>query len=288
MADDQLANEPGETLAVESPKSEAEIATTSLDGPVEVKTETTEAPEETTAETTEAEVSGDQEEQEAEPKQKRLPGSERLKRRLAAIEAENAALRSRSGDGEVSTTELEKRIGAAPKEDQYKGDYLAYERALTAYELDKRQVTREMRGEIEKAKTARSERMRDMVEEHQERVDEFKTKVADFNDVMKAATGLKVAPVVEELLIESDKSAHLQYFLAKNPLTLSRLNDMSEREAAREIGRIEATLSLPNPKTTTSAPKPVIPPKGAAAPKYDPAKSDNMRDYIKWRKAQDE
>lgn len=285
MADDQLATEQAVTPADESTKSAAD-GFVSLDPVPEAKTEP-EPEAETVAEATETAPSDDAKEEPKEEPRKKLTGSERLKRRLAAIEAENAALRSRTSDGEVSGTELEKRVGKPPKEDEYKGDYLAYERALTAYELDKRQVTREMRGEIEKAKTARSERMRELVEDHQERIEEFRGSAKDFDSVMASAAGLKVAPVVEELLIESDKSAHLQYFLAKNPQTLARLNDMSEREAAREIGRIEARLSLPAPKTETSAPKPVVPPKGGTAPRVK-LEEMSMRDYIKARKAQDE
>jgi hypothetical protein len=204
-------------------------------------------------------------EDEDKPK-KKLSGSERLKRRLAAVEAENAALRSRSGDGEVNAGELERRIGKPPKEDDFKGDYLAYERALTAYELDKRQVTREMRGEIDRANQARVDRRREASEDHLERVEEFKTKVKDYDETLKSAAGIKVSPLIEELILDSDKSAHLVYHLAKNPDRIARLNDMSEREAAREIGRIESRLSLPNPKTATQAPPPVKSVKGGASP----------------------
>jgi hypothetical protein len=75
-----------------------------------------------------------------------------------------------------------------------------------------------------------------------------------------------VAPVVEHLILDSDKSAHLVYHLAKNPERLAKLNAMNEREAAREVGRLESRLSLPNSRTQTRAPTPKTPPRGGSAP----------------------
>jgi hypothetical protein len=209
-------------------------------------------------------------EDEDKPKKAKLSGSQRLKHRLAAAEAELATLRSRqASDGEPTQDAIEREIGKPPKEEDFKGDFIAYERALTAYETDKRFVSRELRGAAAKAKAAVETARRDKVEAHIERVDEFRKRVPDFDKQMREAAkagDLKVSPVVEDLLLDSDKSAHLQLYLAKNPDRLARLNDMSEREAAREIGRIESRLSLPNPKTKTQAPPPVKSPKGGAAP----------------------
>lgn len=217
------------------------------------------------AEGEESEKSDDEDEK-PEPKRKKS-GIARLKERLAASEAEVASLRSRApADSEPSASEIEKLIGKAPAEEDYKGDFLAYERALTAYEVDKRQVTRDLKGRATQAQEARKVVQREKVEEHQERIEEFREKVKDFDATLKAAPSLKVAPIVEDLILESEKSAHLVYHLAKNPDRLAKLNAMSERDAAREIGRIEARLSLPNPKTQTKAPPPKAPPKGGSSP----------------------
>lgn len=220
---------------------------------------------------TEEQAEGEESEQsdeddKPEPKRKK-PGSARLKEQNAALRAEVESLRSRTpADGEPSASEIEKLIGKAPAEEDYKGDFLAYERALTAYEVDKRQVTRDLKGRATQAQEARKVVQREKVEEHQERIEEFREKVKDFDATLKAAPSLKVAPIVEDLILESEKSAHLVYHLAKNPDRLAKLNAMSERDAAREIGRIEARLSLPNPKTQTKAPPPKAPPKGGSSP----------------------
>jgi hypothetical protein len=53
--------------------------------------------------------------------------------------------------------------------------------------------------------------------------------------------------VIEEIM-SSEKSALLAYHLAKNPDKLNALNQMSGRELAREMGRLEATVRMPEAK----------------------------------------
>jgi len=278
MDDSQLDAELAALTGTPAEKSKPSEADTKGNEPeTEAETETDEEDTEAEAEESDAgdnageEEEADGEESEDEKKderpKKKLSGSERLKRRLAAAEAELASVRSRPAQSEADVaSEVERIIGKPPKEEDYKGDYLAFERAQTAYELDKRQVTREVKGQAQRQEGLRAERRRDMAEAHQDRVEEFRGKAKDFDTILKGAGDLKASPTVEDLILDSDKSAHLVYFLAKNPSKLHALNDMSERQAAREIGRIESTLSLPQPKTKTKAPKPVTPPKGGAAP----------------------
>lgn len=274
MDDSQADNGPAlsaeqlnDVLADESKQSDAKPKAEQPEADAETETaaEGSEA-EGTTEEKPEAEASEADKGSEEEDKPKRLSGSERLKRQNAALKAELDALRSRQGDGAPSKEAIEKLIGDPPKEEDFKGDFLAFERAQTAYELDRRIATRELKQRAETAQNSRQEAIRELVEAHEERIEEFAAKVPDFKKTLQAASHLKASPTVEELILESDKSAHLVYHLAKNPDRLERLNKMSEREAAREIGRIESRLSLPNPKTQTTALKPVTPLKGGAAP----------------------
>lgn len=263
LSDEQLQ----EVLANEAEPSEPETEgdKPETDGETETAAEASESEDKQEKSDDKDEEAEGKDEDEDKPK-KRLPGSERLKRRLAAAETELANLRSRPGDGAASAAEIEKLIGKPPKEEEFNGDFLAYERALTVYDMRKANAEDRMRERAEQATHARQQAKREAAEAHLERIEEFRDKVKDFDATMKAASSLQTAPHVEELILDSDKSAHLLYHLAKNPDRLARLNDMSERDAAREIGRIESRLSLPNPKTQTKAPKPVTPPKGGAAP----------------------
>jgi hypothetical protein len=62
------------------------------------------------------------------------------------------------------------------------------------------------------------------------------------------------------------------------------MNAMGEREAAREIGRLENRIqsSLSPPKTKTSARTPALPLKGGAAAKS--AATDSTADLDRWLK----
>jgi hypothetical protein len=133
---------------------------------------------------------------------------------------------------------------------------------------------------VQKAQKERVEGMRENVERHQERVEDFRTRngdesATDYDAVMAKAQKLMVAPTVEELILESPKSAHLQYFFARNPQRLDKLNRMSERNAAKEIAYIEQRLSLPQPKTKSAAPPPSRAPKGGASPRSQEAELDS-------------
>jgi hypothetical protein len=159
---------------------------------------------------------------------------------------------------------VEAEIGAPPKEADY-SDFLAYERALTAYETEKRIVTRELKKEAGKAEHVDRTRHAEMVEDHADRLDDLEKRLPGSKAKIGAATA-PVAPHVAGLLLESDKSAHLQLHLVERPEKLAELNRLPPVQAAREIGRLEARLSLPKPRTETKAPPPVRSPKGGAAP----------------------
>ena len=250
------------------------------EGEAETETEGNEAGEGEEAETGEGEkdesedaegdADGEQDEDGEGEKPKRKPRHERYQRQIERLRHENAELRSRSNAGSLSEREIAAKVeeiaGAPPKESEFNGDYLAYERALTVYELDKKHATREVKAQVQRSASEHAERMRELAEAHDERIDGFRKTAPDFDKVMRAAASLKASPAVETLILESESSAHLVYYFAKNPSRLDDVNRMGERDAAREIGRIESRLSLPNQKKQTQAPKPVKPLKGAAAP----------------------
>src|SRR5882672_88834 len=197
----------------------------------------------------------------------------RYRDQITRLERENAQLRSRAG-GSLTKVQIEEHvesiIGPEPQEKQF-DNFLQYEHEHTAWLLDKRNVMRETVRAVETAQKERVESMRENVERHQERVEDFRTRngdesAKDYDFVMSKAQKLMVAPVVEELILESPKSAHLQYFFARNPQRLDKLNRMTALDAGVEIGLIQARLSLPQPKTKTAAPPPSRPPKGGAGP----------------------
>jgi hypothetical protein len=197
----------------------------------------------------------------------------RYRDQILRLEQENAQLRSRVG-GSLTKAQFEEHVlaivGPEPQESDF-DNFLDYEHEKVSWLTDKRKATREVVAAVKAEQEQRAARMAENVERHQERVEEFRTRNGeqsqqDYDKVMASAKDLRVAPAVEELILESPKSAHLQYFFARNPQRLDKINRMSDREAAREIGHIEARLSLPQPKTKTAAPPPKRAPKGGVSP----------------------
>jgi hypothetical protein len=227
------------------------------------------------------EDSDDADDVEAE-KPKRRSGVQRLKDQNRRLQAEIEAIRAsatRAGGDARSAVEAE--IGPAPREQDY-SDYLAYERAMTAYTVKEAIAEERIRERAGQMNARQTERIRDLVEAYEDGQDVARKAIPDYDAVLKSAKNAPVAPHVEGLLLESDKAPLLAYHLAKNPDKLERLNALPPVAAAREIGRLEARLSLPNPNKATAAPKPIAPVKGGASPTKAPAEM-SMEEYAAYR-----
>jgi hypothetical protein len=199
--------------------------------------------------------------------------SRRYREQLARLKAENEALRSRDGGAPPSDqAQLQRaleyavlqKIGDPPQQKDFGDDYVAFANAKLAYEIDARQVSREVRRDFATSIKTEQERVASQVAEHKERVQRLRSRVKDFDEVMARAT-LPVMPHVERQLLASKKSDRLSYVLGKNQAKLAQLNRMSPEEAAREIGRLEGRLSLPPVKPKTQARKPITPLRGSGA-----------------------
>ena len=214
-----------------------------------------------------------------ESKPKKLSGSARQKIRearllseLSAREAEIENLRRQV----PSSNGAEDKTTKPPKEEDFNGDYFAFQTAKTAFEV--RQVIREENSKVEqsKAATQQTEIARERAVAHAERVEDARETIADFDSVMDTMKGVNVRSDVIDEIMSSDKSALIAYHLAKNPDKLQALNNLSARELAREMGRLEGSVRMPSAKTQTTAPPPLSAVKGGAAP------SSADTDLAKW------
>lgn len=227
-----------------------------------------------------AESTGDDASPESESgddKPRKLSGSRRERLRREAAERENRELRSRLEQIEASkqpVSETEKE----PQEADFNGDIFAYERAVNAYNM--RKIIREENSLAERRRQSaeQNDAWREARVAHDERVEEAREEIPDYDQVVTAAK-VPVSPDVSREILASDKSALLSYHLAKNPEKLQALNGMTGSELAREIGRLEGSVRMPASNRKTNAPSPIQPLKGGAAPAFDPSKS-SMEDYI--------
>ncbi len=233
------------------------------------------------------EAQGDDGESEGE-KPKRRSGYDRMKRRALMAEAALANERLRREAAPKDGAGEDK----APREEDFNGDWGKFIAASAAYEAAKA-VKDTLRSDKEgDAKTRAAEIQAEIQADFKERAEAYKATAKDFDEVIGKFVdgGGKFTDTVRDLVLESDKGPELAYFLAKNPAVAKNLNSLSEREAAKQIGALEATLSRPQAKTT-KAPPPIRPPSGGASPPVDLqslAKSDNADAYIAMRRKQKE
>jgi len=224
-------------------------------------------------------------EEESEDRPKKLSRSERQRRRLRALATEIETLRAQLAEKDGQTSE-------PPKEEDFNGDYVRFQAALAAHEAAQA-VKQEFTARDKQTRQQQLEdRKREAAAEFFDRAEELKATITDFDEVFEVFSnkGGKFEPHVIEELQLSEHGPMLAYQLAKNPRLAAELNAMSARDAAREIGRLEAKVSLPQPKKQTQAPKPLTPPSGGASPPKDivsAAKSDDLTAFVKMREEEE-
>lgn len=232
------------------------------------------------------------------------PRIDELTRKHREAEREAAYWRGRAlaGTEEGKAAEPPKK----PTPDQF-DDYGAYVEALTDWKAESK--AKEVLDAREKA-TADKRTADERVSSFQERQEAARKALPDY-DAIVANSDVGVAQHLTELLLDSEQGPQLAYHLAKNPDLAERLNAMPERQAAREIGRLEvqlgqATSRTAEPSPTDDAPKndaqqaatPAARPRTTSAPapvrpvantgrggQVDLAKA-GMDEYVAARKAQ--
>jgi hypothetical protein len=218
---------------------------------------------------------------EDEERSKRPSRSQRLQRKAQLLAAENEQLRRQLGAGVRPAWDAAAHMSGGeqpPREADFNGDQLAYLRAHQAFGL--RQAAREaVRSQVEREHAHRAAAYeaadhRERVVAHYERVDELKDRVGDFDDTMKVAATINLRPDVAREILGSEKSALIQYHLAKNPDKARELNGLSSRELVRAIGRLEGAVRLPAARRATWATPPVHPLTGATSASFDPFKAE--------------
>ena len=175
---------------------------------------------------------------------------------------------------------------APPKEADFP-DPIEYAAAKAIWGAEQRLTEREVKnaGEAVKAAEGRAEdiskREREvLVNAWMNTREEAKTRYADFETV--ALRGWEPSPVMTDLILTSDVGADVAYHLGQNHALAAQIAAMNPVEAARAIGRIEASIATPKPRTETKAPDPISPVRGSAGAARDPEKMP-YRDFVKFR-----
>lgn len=221
---------------------------------------------------------------------KRPSGSERQKRKAERLAMELAEERAKREDLERRLSGGDPKQGKPgvdrePSEQDFPNDYFAYERAKVAWEV--RQAIREERGVDDRRRSEyqRNQARMEAVEDYAENLDRVKERIPDFDAVVSKANVKIPDELADEILSVGEKAPLITYYLAQNPAKLAELVNMTGKALAREVGRIEGRVHMPQAKKATEASPPPSIPRGGASPVVDLAKTDSMEAYIKARKA---
>jgi hypothetical protein len=120
-------------------------------------------------------------------------------------------------------------------------------------------------------------------------VAESKTQHPDYDEVMDAVADVKLSPAHQAIFLESELGAELVYQLATDREMLERIATLSPTAAARELGKLEASLAKapePSNNTVSKAAKPFrsLAGGGASRPAID-VKNVSLGDYRRARES---
>lgn len=180
-----------------------------------------------------------------------------------------------------------------PKRDDFEDDE-AYLEALTDWNVDNKL----RQSQESNSKTTEENEEKTAIDETWNAIDEMiatgRGKYPDFEEVAMDKT-YDVSEHMAEIILDSDISADIMYYLGQNRDESAEIAKMSPLKAAKEIGKIEAELIAsvkkeldkeeqppPSKKKTTNAPEPIVPPKASGVIEKDPSNM-SPKEYRAWR-----
>lgn len=182
---------------------------------------------------------------------------------------------------------IEELTGAStpPKESDF-ASYEEYQAALSAHHAmrmmdgrTKQEAEREAQAYQQEMQRVEQARQHEVAQGWAAQVSDAKTRYADFEQVAYTAP---ISDQVSQMIAGMDAGADVAYQLGLNPAEARRISSLSPMEAAMELGRMEARLSAPQPRTATQAPDPVKPVRPKASTQKDPSKM-SISEYRAWR-----
>lgn len=252
--------------------------------------------EDTASEATET-TEGQEESQPAKDDDKSSEDKTESQKRRERRKAHEQKLMSEAAEAKREAEETRKRLDrikaayqgeAAPKESDFP-DPLEYAAASAVFRQRQADVAREQRAIEEqanehdqRASALEQERRTQRIEALEDQKADARSRYADFDAVFDRAF---IPQHVAELVLESEQAADVAYHLGQKPALAREIAQMHPLAAARELGRIEAMISLPKPNIATQAPEPITPVRGQASAQRDPAKM-SFEEYRKWRAGQ--
>lgn len=251
---------------------------------VETKVEKTEEAETETpeAEVAETPVEGAEVvETEEEKKTKSKLRREKQKAHVLALEAEVARLTEVAAATERNKPVTD-QLGPKPDRTKYE-DETEYLADLSAWKTEERIIARQTKAHEATTTIVRGDSAAKKMELFKERAMSLTDRYPDIEAKVFNDPTLPMSAVMAETLMESEKGPEVAYYLSANREVAQRIKSMTPLAAARELGRIEATIALPKPRTETKAPPPPSTLSGTVSgPKKNP-ETMSQAEYVAWR-----
>ena len=216
---------------------------------------------------------------EDEKKSRTVIRRERHKAHLVQLRAEADGATARANAAEESKARILDAANskAAPKEDDYPDPFeFGAAKALWRDRHEQAEGEANKAGEVATAAKREAEditaRERAAIEQSWvAQREEASTRYADYAQVA-LHEDVPLSSAMVDLIMTSDVGGDVLYRLGMDRELAAQIAKLSPVEAARAIGRIEASLSQPKPRTQTNAPEPINPVRGLAGASRDPAK----------------
>lgn len=213
------------------------------------------------------------EEKRAKRREEKKARRDHQRKKLADLEAENAALKAKQDA--VEGVPLEE-----PKEADF-DDFTEYAAAKAVWKHEDARLKRES-GAISKQLDAGIEKRKAEIESaFVEQVEDARERFADF-DAVAFNPSLAMTDEMAELVKRSDVAADLAYHLGSNPHVAADIAAQTPVMAAMALGRLEASLTPPEPLRKSKAPEPISPVGSKGSATKDPSKM-NHQEYVAWR-----
>lgn len=198
-------------------------------------------------------------------------------KRIDELTAKRRDAERRAEEAEKRAKEAEEALAKAdtkPDEDKFESPE-EYQAALSAWYARRSMRDEESRTAKANAEQAGTERAAARQEAFNARVEAVKGNFDKFEEVAFNPK-LSVTPAMGDLIVESEKGPELLYHLGSNPDEAFRISQLSPLAAAKELGKIEASLSIPARRTVTTASDPITPVSGGGSNvQKDPSKMSN-------------
>lgn len=159
-------------------------------------------------------------------------------------------------------------------------DYSDYVKAQARYEA-RQEFRATMEAEKQRAEQARRDQeIAARRQAFEARAAAFTQEAPDWYRVVSSMPLLSDATL--EAAQESEMGPALLYHLGKNPQLAQEFFNLSPRQAALRLGRLELELTQPKPRTISGAPEPIEPIGGIDSKGYDPNKG-TAEEFRQWR-----